>query len=101
MSRILENVRNSVQDLYDAGTVDKVTLRKVEELCLSEISPMTPEEIKSLRLQESVSQAIFAKYLNVQTVTIQKWESGQNKPNATASKLLHLIKRSGLKVLAF
>ncbi len=35
MSKIVEAMRETAQDLYDAGVMSKFTLRQIEKLCLS------------------------------------------------------------------
>jgi putative transcriptional regulator len=43
---------------------------------------------------------VFAAYLNTSLSTVQKWERGQKKPNGPSLKLLNLVERKGLEVLA-
>lgn len=101
MSKILEAMQETARGLYDAGVMDVFTMRQIDDLCLSSLQELGPEEIKEIRLQNRVSQPVFAKYLNVQPVTVKKWESGTNSPSGSSLKLLHLIKRKGLEVLHF
>lgn len=101
MSKIVEAMRETAQDLYDAGVMSKLTLRRIEALALSSPEKMSPEEIKELRLECQMSQAVFARYLNVQPVTVKKWESGANRPGGAALKLLQVIKHHGLEPLQF
>lgn len=48
----------------------------------------------------AVSQAVFAALLNTSLSTVQKWEIGQKKPTGTALKLLRLVQKRGLEVVA-
>lgn len=41
--------------------------REFHALCLTPVRPLTPEEIRALRLREAASQAVFARDLNVRT----------------------------------
>src|SRR5687767_12140448 len=50
-------------------------------------------EIAGLRGAMNVSQAVFAKYLNVSVKTVQAWEQGTGKPSGTALKLLSLARK--------
>jgi len=43
---------------------------------------------------------VFAAYLNTSKSTVQKWEQGQKKPNGPSLKLLNLVAKKGLDVLA-
>lgn len=99
MSRILRNVHKSAQRLHEAGFVDDVTMREFDALCLPPLRAFTPEEIKKIRNANKVSQAVFAQFLNVKTITVAAWEQGTKKPSGTAVKILDLVERKGLDVL--
>jgi putative transcriptional regulator len=95
-SEILEAVHETANDLYQAGVMDRMTMRKFDRLCLQPIEPLEPERIKQIRENANVSQAVFAAILNTSLSTIQKWEIGQKRPTGTALKLLHLVRERGL-----
>jgi len=57
-------------------------------------------QIKRIRETSRVSQAVFARMLNTSVSTVQKWEIGQKRPTGTALKLLHLVQKRGLDVIA-
>jgi putative transcriptional regulator len=79
--------------------MDQVTLREFDRLCLPPIAPLEPEQIRQIREDSRVSQAVFAAILNTSLSTVQKWEIGQKKPTGTALKLLHLVQKRGLESL--
>lgn len=54
---------------------------------------MSDKEIYALREQLNVSQAVFARCLNVSIQTVQKWEQGAGKPSGAALKLLSIVRR--------
>lgn len=62
--------------------------------------PIPPEQIKSLRQRHGVSQREFAGYLNTSVSTVQKWETGAKKPGGIALRLLSIVERHGLEMLA-
>lgn len=95
-SPILEAVHETARGLYEAGAIDKITMREYDQLCLQPVEPLAPEQIKQIREKEHVSQAIFASVLNTSVSTVQKWEIGQKRPTGTALKLLHLVQQRGL-----
>lgn len=99
-SPILEAVHETAQGLHKAGVMDQVTLREFDRLCLPPIEPLKPEEIKHIRENSRVSQAVFARLLNTSISTVQKWEIGQKRPTGTALKLLHLVQERGLDGVA-
>ena len=60
------------------------------------------EELTELRLASGMSQAIFARVLNVSTKTVQSWEQGQRKPSQAALRLIQVFRQnpSGLLEVA-
>jgi len=99
-SPILEAVHQTAKGLHKAGVMDQVTLREFDRLCLPPVEPLQPEDIKKIREASHVSQAVFARLLNTSLSTVQKWEIGQKRPTGTALKLLHLVQKRGLEVVA-
>lgn len=99
-SPILEAVHQTARGLHKAGVMDQVTLREYDRLCIPPVEPLAPEQIKKIRETSHVSQAVFARLLNTSVSTVQKWEIGQKKPTGTALKLLHLVQKRGLEVVA-
>lgn len=99
-SAILEAVHDTALGLHKAGVMNQLTLREFDLLCLPPVEPLEPEQIKHIREAARVSQAVFARLLNTSLSTVQKWEIGQKKPTGTALKLLHLVHKRGLEVVA-
>ncbi|MDZ7781966.1 MAG: DNA-binding transcriptional regulator [Halioglobus sp.] len=97
---ILDTIHESAKDLHEAGVMNDVTLREFDALCLPPVKSYTPEQIKRIRQKTRASQAVFAAYLNTSPSTIQKWEIGGKKPNGPSLKLLNLVDKKGLEVLA-
>ncbi|MBC7915711.1 MAG: helix-turn-helix domain-containing protein, partial [Pyrinomonadaceae bacterium] len=56
---------------------------------------------KEIRESSQVSQAVFARILNISTSTVQKWEIGQKRPSGASLKLLHLVKNRGLNSVLY
>ena len=76
-------------------------MREFDHLSLAPAPPLRPAQIKRIRESSKVSQAVFAALLNTSvSVTVQKWEIGQKKPTGTALKLLHLVQKNGLEIVA-
>ncbi len=99
-SEIAEVVHTSASALYRIGAMDKATMRDFDEACLSVPAPMEPKRIKRIRESQKVSQPVFARYLNTSESTVEKWESGAKKPSGMALKLLDIVEKHGLKILA-
>jgi putative transcriptional regulator len=99
-SDAFEAIHSAAQGLHRAGTIDKATMRDFDESCLATPPEISAEDIKRIREQARVSQPIFARYLNTSESTVQKWEAGTKRPSGMALKLLSVVERHGLKVLA-
>ena len=93
-------IHEGVSDLYKAGAVGKITMRQFDVLCLTPIQKMTPKKIRALRTREKTSQTVFAAYLNVTPSLVTKWERGEKKPQGASLKLLSLVEKKGLEILA-
>ena len=86
--------------LADAGLMSKQTMRAFDEMCLTPVGEMTPEDIRALRLRENASQAVFARNLNVTTGLVSQWERGEKRPRGASLKLLTLVDKNGLSAVA-
>lgn len=51
---------------------------------------LTTEDLRRIRDAVHMSQAVFARHLNVSTKLVQAWESGQRQPDGPALRLLEL-----------
>jgi putative transcriptional regulator len=99
-SKIMASIHEGVSDLYRVGGVDKKTMREFDALCLTPVLKMTPERIRALRVREKTSQTVFAAYLNVTPSLVSKWERGEKHPQGASLKLLSLVDKKGLEIVA-
>jgi putative transcriptional regulator len=99
-SKIIEVVHETAKGLHAAGAIGQMTMRQFDRLSLPSVPPLKPEQIKRIRERAHVSQAVFAALLNTSVSTVQKWEVGQKRPTGTALKLLHLVQKNGLEIVA-
>lgn len=74
-SPTLAAVHDTANGLHKAGVMDQVTLREFDQLCLPPVEPLAPAQIKRIRESSHVSQAVFARLLNISVSTVQKWET--------------------------
>jgi putative transcriptional regulator len=68
-SEAMAAIHETMEALHDVGAIDKQTMRRFDDACLTPIRPLGPEEIKAIREREHVSQTVFANYLNVTSTT--------------------------------
>lgn len=99
-SPAMASIHETAEGLHAAGVMDKQTMRKFDEACLTPVRPLAPEEIRTLREREGASQAVFARYLNVTTSLISQWERGEKHPQGASLKLLSLVAKHGLSTVA-
>ena len=66
-SDALASVYETALGLEDAGVIAKQTMRAFDEMRLTPVEDLSPEEILEIRLNEKACQAVFARYLNVTT----------------------------------
>lgn len=93
-------IHEMMQDLHVGGVIDKQTMRRFDDACLTPMRLLKPKEIKAIREREHVSQAVFANYLNVTSSLISKWERGEKRPSGASLKLLSLVEKNGLATVA-
>ena len=99
-SDALAAIHETVSDYYDAGVIDKQTMRRFDQSCLTPIHEFTAKEIAALRRREEVSQMVFATYLNVSKESVSQWERGEKHPGGPTLKLLCLVEKKGLHAIA-
>jgi len=63
-------------------------------------STMAPAKIKHLRETNHTSQAHFAELLTMSRSAVSAWEAGRSKPGPIALKLLSIVEKHGLRILA-
>lgn len=98
-SRILDEMHETARGLHGSGLISKRRMGEFEALCNLDAHEIPPQQIKALREQAHVSQAVFAAVLNTSLSTVQKWEAGDKKPSGPSLKLLNLIERKGLEAV--
>jgi putative transcriptional regulator len=99
-SDLSEAIHSSAVMLHKVGAIDKATMRDFDARHLVVPRAIEPAQIKQLREANNVSQPVFARYLNTSESTIEKWETGAKRPSGMALKLLTVIQKHGLQVLA-
>lgn len=68
-------------------------LLTVREVDLKPPAPMGAKEVVAVRARLRVSQAAFARILNVSPRTVQAWEANARRPSDAALKLLSVAKK--------
>jgi putative transcriptional regulator len=98
-SEIAKVVHEGVRGMHRLGLVDKKTMREFDVRCLTMVEALTPDDILALREREGVSQAVFARCLNLTTNYVSQMERGAKRPRGATLKLLSLVKSKGLEAI--
>jgi putative transcriptional regulator len=77
----------------------QITVRHLGKAPLSVAKPISAREIKKMRQRAKMSQAAFARYLNLTTGYVSQLERGAKQPKGPALALLNVIRRKGFDAL--
>lgn len=90
------------QGIMDDATYHKITMRdlaKTGTATSSHLMPFSGDDIRLLREQARMSQAVFAKYLNLTVGYVSQLERGARRPTGPALVLLNVIRRHGIDAI--
>ena len=96
--KVFDDLRQSLADAAAHEQGEPVNLRTKE--IPPPPRPLKPAEIRRIRLAFNASQALFARFLNVSTNTVESWEQGIRQPDQAALKLLTIAKKHPEAVLS-
>ena len=63
------------------------------------VSPITAKQIRAMRERSNMSQAVFARHLNLTVGYISQLERGAKRPTGAALALLNVIRRKGIEAI--
>ena len=86
--------------ILDAAAHEKITLRHLDDTVATAAEPITGEEIRSMRERARLSQAVFARYLNLTVGYVSQLERGAKRPTGPALALLNVIRRKGIEAIS-
>ena len=85
----------------DEATHRRITARHIPESERAiEISVPPAEDIRAMREEANLSQAVFARRLNVTAGYISQLERGVKRPTGAIVVLLNLIQKRGIDVIS-
>jgi putative transcriptional regulator len=96
---ILSVVHETAAGMFEVGAIDARTMREFDEMRLTPVHDFGSDDIRALREREQVSQAVFARYLNVNKCLASQWERGEKRPAGPSLKLLALVEHKGLAAI--
>jgi len=103
-SRLAQALLETAGGMHRVGVLNdaafhKITVRHLGEAPLGTSRPIKPEEIRALRERANLSQAAFARYLNLTSGYISQLERGTTRPKGPALALLNVIRTKGVEVI--
>ena len=99
MTKLQATINDIAQGLHRANIIDKQTLNNFSDEELPALHEYTGEEIQSIRKKQKISQAVFAKYLNISPATVRSLEQGKRHAHGAILKLLNIVDQHGLRAL--
>ena len=104
LSRVTEALLEAADDLHEIGIMtdadhDKITMRHLGKQALRTTPALTAGEIRAMRERARMSQAVFARHLNVTTGYVSQLERGAKRPTGAALVLLNVIRRKGIEAI--
>ncbi|WP_413991304.1 helix-turn-helix domain-containing protein [Labrys okinawensis] len=103
-SRLAKALLETADDMYRAGLLsdaarEKITMRHLGEKAVPAIAPLSPGEIRMMRERAHMSQAVWARHLNLTAGYVSQLERGTKHPTGPALVLLNVIKRKGIEAI--
>ena len=104
MSNLVESILENAKDLHEAGLMDdseyrEITVRHLGDKPLPVSKPISAHEIRRIRQRARMSQAAFARHLNLTSGYISQLERGTKEPKGPALALLNVIRRKGFEAI--
>lgn len=85
--------------LMDEATYRKITIRHLGKDPLATANPISGDEIRSIRENAHLSQAAFARFLNLTVGYVSQLERGAKQPKGPALTLLNVMRRKGFEAI--
>ena len=98
-AELLETARDLRGTLLRKETADKITMRVLGRMMPRKPDPLKPEEVRAIRENACLSQAVFAALLNLTTGYLSELERGAKRPAGTTLALLQIIRRKGIEAV--
>lgn len=103
-SRLTSELLETARDMRAVGLIskaahEKITMRHKADIPAGAAIPISGAKIKALREEANLSQAVFARLLNLTVGYVSQLERGAKRPTGAALALLNVIERKGIGVI--
>jgi putative transcriptional regulator len=104
--RLTRELLETARDMHKSGLLtkaarDKITMRHLgaSDISSAVIATISGPDIRAIRERAKLSQAVFARFLNVTPGYVSQLERGDKTPTGPALVLLNVIRRKGLEAI--
>lgn len=103
-ARLTRELLETVNDMRGAGILsrrmhDKITLRHLGDAKSPMAAPIAAKDIRAMRQKANLSQAVFARFLNLTVGYVSQLERGAKRPTGAALAMLNVIRRKGIETI--
>ena len=103
-SRLTDAILETADDMHRLGILNhakhgQITVRHLGAESIRAAEPISAKEIRKLRQRSRLSQAAFARCLNLTAGYISQLERGTKEPKGAALALLNVVRRKGVEVV--
>ena len=95
MSDLLKDLSEGLQEAVDYE-VGQGSARE-ETYIIEPVKEFTGAEIRKIRMDAGMTQAIFAYYMGVSKKTVEAWEGGRTHPTGPVFRLLAILAAKNLQ----
>ena len=99
MASLFEDLQQGLQEAIDyekgTGTAKTVTY------LIMPVKEYSREEVRQIRKNAGMTQAVFAGYMGVSKKTVEAWECGRSHPTGPACRLLNILDTGEERGLSF
>ncbi|MGL4634635.1 MAG: helix-turn-helix domain-containing protein [Beijerinckiaceae bacterium] len=103
--RLTAELLEMAKDMHAHGIMDDTAYEKItmRHIALAKdvftTAPVSANDIRRLRQDARMSQAVFAHHLNLTAGYVSQLERGAKQPTGAALALLNVIKRKGIEAV--
>jgi putative transcriptional regulator len=105
-SRLTRELLETARDMRKSGLMtktvhDKITMRHLGSAAVPKMATaaLSGADIRAIRERAKLSQAVFARYLNVTAGYVSQLERGDKTPTGPALVLLNVIRKKGIDAI--
>lgn len=98
MSELFESLKTGLEQAISYEKGEKSAGRS-QMVSVTPFPKYKKEDVKSIRKKLGLTQHVFASVMGVSSKTVEAWESGQNAPSGSSSRMLQLLDAGGKRIL--